>query len=373
MDTFFASAERAAISELEKKVGIIILNPVIDALLSSVEGLVLVLDENRQLVAGNLGVLKKLGVSEPLSLLGLRPGELLECVHAKEEPNGCGTTRFCPSCGLAIAVVASLASGKVQERLCAVTVERDGKPIDLCLKAQATPIVLMKEKFVLVFIQDFTKEHAAHALERAFFHDISNLLTGIGAAVDLMALEHPAVDDFGMMQDLVERLTREVDIQRAIQNSQRSSYKTMPEDVSMRATVKSLESLFATHPVAQAKRLVISSPLPQVHLRTDRPLLVRILTNMLTNAFEASKTGEDVELDVAVRDGEVCIGVWNRGVIAEEAALRVFQKHFTTKSGPGRGVGTYSMRLFAEQLGGHVTFSSSEEWGTHFELVLPLG
>ena len=52
---------------------------------------------------------------------------------------------------------------------------------------------------------------------------------------------------------------------------------------------------------------------------------------------------------------------------------RIFQRSFSAKADPGHGLGTYSMRLFAEQyLGGKVTFTTSKDEGTTFSLVLPI-
>jgi sensor histidine kinase regulating citrate/malate metabolism len=54
--------------------------------------------------------------------------------------------------------------------------------------------------------------------------------------------------------------------------------------------------------------------------------------------------------------------------------MRIFQRNYSTKSDSGRGLGTYSMKLFGETyLGGKVDFTSSESEGTTFHLRLPKG
>lgn len=56
----------------------------------------------------------------------------------------------------------------------------------------------------------------------------------------------------------------------------------------------------------------------------------------------------------------------------EQVRLQVFQRSFSTKGEPGRGIGTYSIKLFGETyLGGRVSFSSQEPEGTTFTLVVP--
>ena len=47
------------------------------------------------------------------SILGMRPGELLDCVHAKNDSGGCGTSEFCRVCG-AVNAVLQHAGNKMQ-------------------------------------------------------------------------------------------------------------------------------------------------------------------------------------------------------------------------------------------------------------------
>jgi len=63
--------------------------------------------------------------------------------------------------------------------------------------------------------------------------------------------------------------------------------------------------------------------------------------------------------------------LWCRG-LDPRVALRVFQRSFSTKAGQGRGLGTFSMKLFGENyLGGRVSFTSLQEAGTTFSLERP--
>lgn len=57
--------------------------------------------------------------------------------------------------------------------------------------------------------------------------------------------------------------------------------------------------------------------------------------------------------------------------MSRSVQLQVFQRSFSTK-GIGRGIGTYSIKLFAEKyLGGKVRFESREPTGTLFQVMLP--
>jgi sensor histidine kinase regulating citrate/malate metabolism len=94
---------------------------------------------------------------------------------------------------------------------------------------------------------------------------------------------------------------------------------------------------------------------------------------MITNALEATAEEGIVKVWLEQKDGLLSFCMWNRQVIPPHIALRVFQRNFSTKEGAGRGIGTYSMKLFGEKiLGGQVSFTTSPEEGTVFRFSLPL-
>jgi sensor histidine kinase regulating citrate/malate metabolism len=100
--------------------------------------------------------------------------------------------------------------------------------------------------------------------------------------------------------------------------------------------------------------------------------LLRVLGNMVTNALEASGPGDAVKVWLEPVEGGLVFLVWNKQAIPADIARRVFQRNFSTKAELGRGLGTYSMKLFGEELlGGQVDFTTSESDGTTFRFVLP--
>ena len=116
-DGYFIPAARAGGEELRREIETVSKNPVIDRLLETVYGLLAVLNEQRQILAVNHTLLTTMGVKEGDLLLGLRPGEAIQCVHAHEGAEGCGTSKFCSTCGAAIAIVATLGTDRPAERM----------------------------------------------------------------------------------------------------------------------------------------------------------------------------------------------------------------------------------------------------------------
>ncbi len=372
MDTYSAPGERRGRGELEREISIISRNPVVDGLMKSVSGLIAVLDEHRRVLTVNDTVLEFFGIREAGEVLGLRLGEVIRCVHCHDEPGGCGTTKFCSTCGAAVAIVASLGFDSPVERLCAATVERGDGTVDLCFHVRSVPVRFKGHRFLLLFMQDISNQQLWASLERVFFHDIKNILTGLVGITELMSLEERKEEYVKAIAQLVGRLQKEIEIQSVLSEAKAGSYHLSLRRVPIGRILKEVQTLFSTHPVARGKRLVLPETVPQGEIVTDSSLVLRILTNMVTNAFEATAPAGEVKLWVEEDGDGVSFCVWNREVIPGDVRLRVFQKHFSTKEGAGRGMGTFSMKLFGEEfLRGRVDFTSSEEDGTVFRLRLP--
>jgi sensor histidine kinase regulating citrate/malate metabolism len=80
-----------------------------------------------------------------------------------------------------------------------------------------------------------------------------------------------------------------------------------------------------------------------------------------------------VKIWVEIADGVLFFHVWNDGEIQAQYVNRIFQRNFSTKSQDGRGIGTFSIKLFGEKiLGGKVYFTTSAEKGTQFTFALPI-
>jgi hypothetical protein len=84
--TYFAPAKRAASSEFQRSMELARMNQVIEGVLQSVGGMVAVLNEYRQILTVNDELLRMIGIEVGGAVLGLRPGEVLRCEHAREMP-----------------------------------------------------------------------------------------------------------------------------------------------------------------------------------------------------------------------------------------------------------------------------------------------
>lgn len=372
METHFASPERAGQDELRRDIESVSNNPVIDSLLNTASGLIAILNEHRQILALNLSFLRMRGVEDEEAVMGLRPGEFVQCVHSHEMEGGCGTSEFCITCGAAIAIVSSFESNEPAEERCVLTIEKEGKREDLFLRVRSAPINIYGRRLLLLFLDDITKEQQAANIERLFFHDIQNIVFAIQGRAELLSIDDEADPFILDIFNLSHRLAKEIEIQRSLSQKNGNSYSPRFRSLPVKTLMEDIRNMFEHHPAAASKTLLFEPLNMDLSVQTDASLLMRILVNMVTNAMEASIAGDQVSFRVQKTPSNVIFTVWNAAPIPDAVQKRIFQRNFSTKSDIGRGLGTYAMKFFGESvLKGRVGFSSSPETGTSFWISLP--
>jgi hypothetical protein len=167
-------------------------------------------------------------------------------------------------------------------------------------------------------------------------------------------------------------MVAEIRVQRALGEGSAKSYPVQLRDVALPDLLADAEHLLRFHPAARGRILSFPPIPPPARLHTDPVLLQRVLGNLVINALEATASGGEVVVEAEAANGTVTLRVRNPGVMPPHVASRVFQRFFSTKDGPGRGHGTWSVKLFTEgSLNGTVDFESAEPRGTVFRLRLP--
>ncbi len=168
VQTAFAPAEFASVDEIERQRLLFQNMPLMTQMVDAVPDILLVLNRERQIVYTNQSLYHTLGIkTEDIPrVFGCRPGEILKCVHAFESKGGCGTTRFCSTCGAVKAILSSQENrADVQE--CRIIQDQTGDALDL--RVWAKPLVLGGEVFTLFTVVDTSHEKRREALERIFF------------------------------------------------------------------------------------------------------------------------------------------------------------------------------------------------------------
>jgi hypothetical protein len=360
---------RATSDSLDREIRAVSESPVVSAVLEAADAVLLVLNRERQIVAFNSRVA---GIRSPEDLLGRRPGEILEC-HSAQGAGGCGAGAACGTCGALGAILACRARSRPVESECLIRTA--GEPGDTMeLNVRATPITVQGTPFTVVSLRDISHEKRREVLEQVFFHDVLNTVAGLrgwAQRLQLGPVDHAQVGE--RIDFLSREIEREIGEHRDILLAENGALVAAREAFRTGALLRDLAAIFSGHPAARDRRIELGPPAEDMELISDRTLLMRVLVNMVRNALEATASGRAVRVGCEARAGAVRLFVRNDEAMPREVQARVFQRSFSTKARHGRGLGTYSMRLFGERyLGGRVSFTSNGELGTEFAIVLPV-
>jgi signal transduction histidine kinase len=333
-----------------------------------------IIDEDSLVVAANGLARKTAHLAPGASVAGRRLGDALGCSHTPDPASLCGAEAPCKVCGGRNAISGSRESGLVAEEECLLTSSRDGVVSSAEIHVIATPLALGDRRYTLVSMRDISDEKRRRTLERVFVHDLNNTVASLSAWVDLLDDPDPGIRTDAALR--VQRLTRKVtDEMRAHTLLTRVESAEFTPGWQARTPAEVMESAAAEAlPPGEegVAALEIAEPIPEGPFDTDPALLGRVLVNMLRNALEASPGGP-IRLACARTGERYRFSVNNPGAIPEDVAARIFRRSFSTKAAHGRGLGTYSMKLFGERvLGGEVGFKTSAGEGTTFFIEHPI-
>ena len=174
------------------------------------------------------------------------------------------------------------------------------------------------------------------------------------------------------MMTLSARLVEEIVYQRHLLAAEKGEFKPDLGIVDVSQLLKEEQALYANHDVAAGRKVVLNCSTAR-NIVTDGSILRKITSrNLFKNALEASDKGDTITLSCIEDDDSITFMVNNPGVMDEDVQLQLFQRSFSTKMAEGRGIGTYSIKLFGERyLKGKISFTSNEADGTTFSFKLP--
>ncbi|WP_236893154.1 sensor histidine kinase [Desulfoluna limicola] len=331
----------------------------------------LILNRCRQIVCANKRFVELVGGMDAEAVLGRRPGEALGCINAMKAPFGCGTHEFCSTCGAVKSILESQ-EGHAAVKECVISCD-GGRVLEL--RVWATPIRRGNELFTIFSAVDISDENRRKILERTFFHDISNTAAGIYGTAELLTegVHDKAFDrEVKTILYASEWLIDEIRSHRKLMEAESGELRPQKFLISTLETLNQCIRLYTRNKSTHSRILLVAPEARDAEVETDPVLLRRILINMIKNALEATPEGGCVLATSFPEGGAVHFSVSNPGFMNREIQMGLFKRAFSTK-GAGRGVGTYSMKLFAERyLGGTVHFTTSHQDGTTFTLSLPI-
>jgi signal transduction histidine kinase len=368
-------AGRSSAAEILTSASLIQAVPLIQTILDGIPHTVVIVNRNLQIVAANRAIREML-CDPSAEFLGHRPGEAVNCIHAKQGPDGCTTSPYCAACQVLRTLTETLETLMPLRRQCRLTIQVPGSTVAKELDVTTTPLEIGGERLVACSIEDVSDRQRLSVLTQIFFHDILNVAGCIHGFVEYMHSDPAAALDpkrnlLGQLVGMTSQLLEDIRAQRDLTHAESGDLEVFAEPVETRAVLEAVRSAYAGHSVGTERKIVLAD-VWDGEIVTDRRLLARVLGNMLKNALEATPPGGTVTLGCVESGPQVVFSVHNASVISPEVQLQIFQRSFTTKKESGRGIGTHSIRLIGEQyLKGTVAFCSRESAGTTFTIALP--
>jgi len=134
-----------------------------------------------------------------------------------------------------------------------------------------------------------------------------------------------------------------------------------------------LQKLRESFPEPQRHAIQVDAP-PELSASLPIETTRQVLSALVKNAFEASSTGQTVHVAGEAESGVLRFVVKDSGSgMPPEVLDRIAEPFYSTKRPErGMGLGTFLVRVFAEDMGGTLIFDSAVNQGTTAILELPL-
>lgn len=216
------------------------------------------------------------------------------------------------------------------------------------------------------------REQAWREMAKQVAHEIKNPLTPMRLTVQMFQQRFDANDPEAKekLNEYSKSLIQQIDTMSSIASAF-SNFAEMPkqkrEELDVVEVVRLALDIFSEdHIHFFTDKEVLKADL-------DKTQLIRIVTNLVKNAIQASKNTENPKVEVKVldKDTDVVITVADNGKgITEEDKSKIFEPKFTTKTS-GMGLGLGMVKNIIEAYGGSITFVSQVNHGTVFTVTIP--
>ena len=215
------------------------------------------------------------------------------------------------------------------------------------------------------------REQAWREMAKQVAHEIKNPLTPMRLTVQSFERTFNSSDDKAKdkLKEFSQTLIQQIDVMSSIASAF-SDFAKMPiqkkEQIEIISVIKFALDIFSEeyikyHPEEE-----------ELYANLDKTQLIRVITNLVKNAIQATENQENpiVEVKVSSEEKNLIISVSDNGKgISEDLKELIFEPKFTTKTS-GMGLGLAMIKNIIEAYDGSISFSSKEGIGTVFKVVL---
>ncbi len=131
-------------------------NDIFRVVFDVIPSIVLVVDEDVRIMEFNRAAAELPG-KERVAVLQLRGGEALDCLHARDVPNGCGHGPFCSDCVIRNSVGEAYKGDKVVRQRHKMELIRNKKVTQIYALISAGQFLYQNTRLVLLIIEDISE------------------------------------------------------------------------------------------------------------------------------------------------------------------------------------------------------------------------
>ncbi|TQD40592.1 sensor histidine kinase [Haloflavibacter putidus] len=216
------------------------------------------------------------------------------------------------------------------------------------------------------------REHAWREMAKQVAHEIKNPLTPMRLSVQSFERRFdkndPEIEE--KLKEFSTSLIQQIDTMSSIASAF-SNFAKMPAQQNETLNVPKIVKLAVD--IFNESYVEFRTEKEEVFAKFDRTQLIRVVTNLVKNAIQATKSQENPKVTVKVAEdqNQVCIFILDNGMgISEKNKSRIFEPKFTTKSS-GMGLGLGIIKTIIEAYDGSIDFTSQENVGTTFIVKFP--
>ena len=216
------------------------------------------------------------------------------------------------------------------------------------------------------------RETAWREMAKQVAHEIKNPLTPMRLSIQTFERSFSKGQEFSKqrIKEFSDSLIQQIDTMSSIATAF-SDFAEMPEP--RKELLNVVEVVELAIDIFNKDHITFRSSSKKIEANFDRTQLIRVITNLLKNAFQAIPEGRTPKIDVNISENndDVSISISDNGYgISKTDTKKIFEPSFTTKSS-GMGLGLSMIKSIITAYNGNITFSSKSNVGTTFNINFP--
>ena len=253
-----------------------------------------------------------------------------------------------------------------------VKINIDNTPREVVALIDSYNTMIDELKSSAVKLAKSERETAWREMAKQVAHEIKNPLTPMRLSIQTFERGFRKGQEFSKerIKEFSDSLIQQIDTMSSIATAF-SDFAEMPEP--KKELLNVVEVVELAIDIFNKDHINFNSSNKVIQANFDRTQLIRVITNLLKNAFQAIPEDRIPEIKVSIleEDDNVNISIADNGYgISKTDTEKIFEPSFTTKSS-GMGLGLSMIKSIISAYNGNITFSSKSNVGTTFNITFP--